>query len=147
MRSGFTLVELLISLAIFAGLLVILMNVLGMTSLEFSRTTAFQRPMEDIINLRFFVTNCLNTMEGIRVYSDLDRIIGKYTIPRGRIEARLLVSSSSVRFEIDDPTTVELASLVLKNITIDSISKDGSFVVFSISLPNGNLYDLYFGGE
>ncbi len=145
MKNSFTLLEVLLSLVVFSGVLVLLLNVMGTTTRGFAGINSLQDPyLREVEELRFFVSSALNAMKHTVVSGN--EINGSYVLPEGNSSASLEISSGgkSLSFSIDGST---IGSISLRNVKVLEMEKsDGHFVLMRVSTPR-RTYALLFGGE
>ncbi len=145
MKKGFTLIEILLSLTIFAGILVVLMNMMGVMSRNFSETGKSQESsLLEIGELRFFISSALNAMNKVELTGS-NELRGIYYLPSGTTSADLSVSDEkNLTFTIGSE---EIGALSLKNISVISMSMDdASMLKVQIESPQ-RIYTLLFGGD
>ena len=150
MRKGFTLLEIILTLSIFAGILVMLMGILYQITSSF---VTFERKMpqnfsalRDLARLRFFMTNALNVLESPVLRSSTN-LAGKYELPTGRVEAELSLSSDTASFSIVDPLYVELASETFRDLEILGFSTDSNFIILNLRLGDVEKQLYFFRGD
>ncbi len=145
MKKGFTLIEILLSLTIFAGILVVLMNMMGVMSRNFSEMGKSQESsLLEIGELRFFISSALNAMNKVELTGS-NELRGIYYLPSGTTSADLSVSDEkNLTFTIGSE---EIGALSLKNISVISMSMDdASMLKVQIESPQ-RIYTLLFGGD
>ncbi len=145
MKKGFTLIEILLSLTIFAGILVVLMNMMGVMSRSFSEMGKSQESsLLEIGELRFFISSALNAMNKVELNGS-NELRGIYYLPNGTTSADLSVSDEkNLTFTIGSE---EIGALSLKNISVISMSMaDASMLEVQIESPQ-RIYTLLFGGD
>jgi len=144
-KKGFTLIEILLSLTIFAGILVVLMNMMGVMSRNFSEMGKSQESsLLEIGELRFFISSALNAMNKVELTGS-NELRGIYYLPSGTTSADLSVSDEkNLTFTIGSE---EIGALSLKNISVISMSMDdASMLKVQIESPQ-RIYTLLFGGD
>ena len=146
MRTGFTFLEVLLSLVIFAGILVVLLNMMGVMTRSFSTMEKSQEPsLIEIGEFRYFLSSVMNAMNKVKLTSS-NELDGIYYLPNGTSPAKLTVSSDGKKltFLIGGE---EIGSISFRRIEVVSMEMgEASMLEVQLESPQ-RIYTLFFGGD